>query len=68
MLSLRRDPTTPAGDLKRRAEEKLADIDAKIQSLQQMKKALLKLTCACSGRGTIRECPLLHALDRNDET
>ena len=67
LLSLRRDPTTPAGDLKRRAEEKLADIDAKTQLLQQMKKALLKLTCACSGRGTISECPLLRALDRSDE-
>ena len=68
LLSLRRNPTTPAGDLKRRAEEKLADIDAKIQLLQQMKEALFKFTCACSGRGTISECPLLHALDRDDET
>ena len=35
LLSLRHDPATPAGDLKRRAEEKLADIDAKIQTLQR---------------------------------
>jgi len=68
LLSLRRDSSTPGRDLKHRVEEKLSDIAAKIQSLQQMKEALLKLTCACSGQGTIGECPLLHALDGEDDT
>ncbi len=68
LLSLRRDPSTPGRDLKRRVEDKLADIAAKIQSLQQMKEALLTFTCACSGRGSVGECPLLHALDGEVET
>ena len=68
LLSLRRDPLTPGRDLRRRVEQKLADIEVKIQSLQQMKQALLNFTCACSSRGTIAECPLLHALDREGET
>ena len=60
---MRRDPTTSAADVKRRAEDKIADIESKIRSLQKMKKALAKLTSACRCHGTSGECPLLHALD-----
>ena len=67
LLSLRRDPDTPAAELKAQAEAKIVDIDAKIQSLEQMKQALLKFTCECSGRGSVGECPLLRALDQEDE-
>ena len=63
LLSLRRDSSTPASDVKRRAEAKIADIESKIRSLQKMKKALAKLTSACSCHGNSAECPLLHALD-----
>lgn len=65
LLSLRRDPSTPASDVRRRAEAKIADIEAKIRTLQKMKKALQKLTSACRGHTTSAECPLLHALDHN---
>jgi MerR family copper efflux transcriptional regulator len=64
LLALRRDPSTPGADVKRRAEDKIADIDLKIRSLQRMKKALVKLTAACSGHGTSAECLLLDALGR----
>jgi MerR family transcriptional regulator, copper efflux regulator len=63
LLSLRRDPSTPAAQVKRRAEAKIADIEGKIRSLQKMKKALTKLTSACRCQDTSIECPLLHALD-----
>jgi Hg(II)-responsive transcriptional regulator len=63
LLSLRRDASTPATDVKRRAEAKIADIESKIRSLQKMKKALTKLTLACRCYDTSVECPLLHALD-----
>jgi MerR family transcriptional regulator, copper efflux regulator len=63
LLSLRRDPSTPAADVKRRAEAKIADIASKIRSLQKMKKALTKLTSACRCRDTSVECPLLYVLD-----
>jgi Hg(II)-responsive transcriptional regulator len=63
LLSLRRDSSTPAADVKRRAEAKIADVESKIRSLQKMKKALTKLTSACRCHDTIVECPLLHALD-----
>lgn len=67
LLSLRHDPQTPAADLKHQAEAKMADIEAKIQTLQNMKAALQTLTNACSGHGTVAECPVLQALDREDE-
>lgn len=62
LLSMRVDPGTTAGDIKRRAEVKLADIDAKIRDLQRMKAALMKLASACRGRGPASECPILDAL------
>lgn len=68
LLSLRRNPSTPAADVKRRAEAKIADIEAKIEMLQKMKKALGKLTSACRGHATSAECPLLHALDHDEES
>lgn len=68
LLALRRDPSTPAVDVKRRAEAKIADIESKIKALQKMKKALVKLTTACSGHGTSGECPLLESLGQADGT
>jgi len=67
LLSLRRDPSTPAADVKRRAEAKIADIESKIRTLQKMKTALQRLTSACRGHATSAECPLLHALDHEEE-
>ena len=65
LLSLRLDPATTCADVKSRAEAKLDDIAAKIRSLQRMKRALVKLTKACSGRGAASECPILESLDRH---
>jgi MerR family transcriptional regulator, copper efflux regulator len=67
LLSLRRDPSTPAADVRRRAEAKIVDIESKIRILQKMKKALKGLTAACCGNATGAECPLLHALDHEEE-
>ncbi|MCA9123672.1 MAG: MerR family DNA-binding protein [Planctomycetaceae bacterium] len=65
LLSLRLDPTTTCADVKKRSEEKIDDIEAKIRTLQRMKKALVKVTKACSGRGGTSECPILEALDKD---
>lgn len=63
LLSLRVDPHTHCGDVKRRAEVKIEDIQEKVQDLQRMKKALAKLVASCSGRGATSRCPILEALD-----
>lgn len=62
LLSLRVDPATSCADIKTRAEAKIGDIAAKIKSLRRMKRALVKLTSACSGRGQTSDCPILDAL------
>lgn len=63
LLSLRVDPDTTCGDVKQRAETKIADIEEKMRSLRHIKKALVKLTESCSGQGPVDDCPILESLD-----
>ncbi len=39
------------GDVRRRAEAKLAEIDQKLADLRHMRASLARLTTACPGRG-----------------
>jgi MerR family mercuric resistance operon transcriptional regulator len=66
LLSLRVSRTTTSRDIRARAETKIADIDAKIRSLESMKKTLRKLTNVCEGCVPVAECPILESLDRED--
>jgi MerR family mercuric resistance operon transcriptional regulator len=66
LLSLRVSRTAKRTDVRRRAEAKIADIDARIRSLHSMKRALHKLTRVCAGCGPIAECPILESLDRRE--
>jgi len=66
LLSLRLDPETTCGDVKQRAETKIGDIEERMRSLRRMKKALVKLTESCSGRGPVDDCPILEALDMQE--
>ena len=63
LLSLRLDPVASCPEVQRLAEAKIGDIEAKIRSLQSMKKALVKLMAACQGRGEMSSCPVLEALN-----
>ena len=63
VLALRVDPDTTCADVRRRAEEKIADIEQKVRDLQRMKKALVRLAAACPGRGAMSACPILDNLD-----
>ncbi len=63
LLALRIDPETNCEDIRQRAEGKIADIEEKVRTLRRMKKALAKLTAACSGRAPVSECPILEALE-----
>ena len=66
LLSLRVSRTTTSKDIRGRAEAKIADIDAKIKSLDSMKKTLRKLTTVCDGCAPLAECPILESLDSED--
>lgn len=63
LLSLRMRPRTRCGDIKRKARAKLEDIEARIRSLQKMRRALKKIEVRCSGRGPLKECPILDYFD-----
>jgi MerR family mercuric resistance operon transcriptional regulator len=63
LLSLRVSANAKSADVRKRAETKIADIDAKIKSLDSMKTTLRRLTKVCAGCGPIAECPILECLD-----
>jgi MerR family transcriptional regulator, copper efflux regulator len=63
LLTLRTSPRTRAGEVRKRAEVKIRDIERKIQTLGSMKRALQKLVRSCSGCTPISECPILENLD-----
>lgn len=63
LISLKLDPSADRPEVKARAEGKVAEIEAKIRDLQRMKNALTDLVGACNGHGSVRECPILEAMD-----
>ncbi len=66
LLALRVDPRRSCGDVRSRAEAKVADIDQKNASLCAMKTTLARFIAACSGPGSMSECPILDALSEED--
>lgn len=63
LLSLRVDPNSTVADLKEQARRKLADVEAKIESLTTIRNALQALVKACRGSGPKSDCPILESLD-----
>lgn len=57
-LSAKRD----VARVKRSAQAKLEDVDAKIAALQKIREGLATLIAACPGHGRAADCPILQAL------
>lgn len=62
LLTLRADPQINCETVRRRAQSKLADVDAKMHALRKIKTQLQKLARACENREATAECPILEAL------
>lgn len=62
LLRLHGDEDATRADVKRRAEGKIADIEAKIEDLRRMRAALGELVQACDGDGPLHGCPIIEAL------
>lgn len=62
LMELRLAPEASCRDVRDKAAGKIESIDAKIQQLRSMREALEGLTAACSGRGSVEECPILASL------
>ncbi len=62
LMDLRLAPEASSCDVRDKAAAKIASLDAKIQQLRSMREALKGLMAACSGRGSVEECPILASL------
>jgi len=63
-LSAQRD----VARVKRSAQTKLVDVEARIDALERMHDGLSKLITACPGHGRAADCPILKALTDEDAT
>lgn len=62
LLNLRVDEHAGRADVRRRAQEKVEDIERKIAALEAMRAALHDLIEQCHGDGPTSECPILEAM------
>lgn len=62
LLRIHADADGTRAEVKRRAEEKAAVIEAKIADLQRMRAALGGLIESCDGEGPLDGCPIIEAL------
>ena len=66
LLSLRVDSARSCNRVRKHAEEKIADIEERIETLRGMRQALDKLVAACGSRSARGECPILEALEEGE--
>jgi Hg(II)-responsive transcriptional regulator len=63
LLSLRATNGARSGEVKRRAEQKIAEVTERIRALERIRAALQHLVSQCSGDGAIEDCTILHAIE-----
>lgn len=67
LLSLKAKRSGSCADVRARATDKIENINQKIMVLEAMRGALTGLVEECSGTGPRTECPILNALDAEEE-
>lgn len=67
LLAIKRTKINTCEEVKHQAEAKLMDIEKKITELQKLKKAFKTLIITCDDKGHGQDCPLLDALEQQDE-
>lgn len=66
LMDLRVNPTRTAEDVRARALEKIADTEAKIRGLEEMRSGLQRLVSVCEAHGPVEECALMHTITATD--
>ena len=66
LLALRDDPDARRADVREKAGEKIAAIDAKVRDLLAMRESLAALLESCEGDGPAAGCPIITALGSAD--
>jgi MerR family transcriptional regulator, copper efflux regulator len=67
LLALSVDRHRGVKEVKQRAQQRLASIDARIDELMRIRKGLEQLIEACPGHGSPDQCPILRALADQEE-
>jgi MerR family copper efflux transcriptional regulator len=62
LLSLSADRQNDMRGVKRKAQDRLADVERKILELQRVRRGLKTLIAACPGHGELATCPIVAAL------
>ena len=68
LLGLRDDPDARRADVREKAGDKIAAIDAKVRDLLAMRESLTALLESCEGDGPASGCPIITALGSADTT
>ncbi|WP_445664335.1 MerR family transcriptional regulator [Fodinibius sp. AD559] len=68
LLELRLDKETSCSEIKEEARQKYQDITQKIKDLRQIQDTLVDLIDSCSEGGPIADCPILNALEGENQT
>ena len=63
LLSLRADPAVDCADVRAHARIKLDEVNRKFAQLKGIGAALEALIVACPGRGALRKCSIMDALE-----
>lgn len=65
LLALEKNSKVRCADLKKRVDEKIGEVDQKINDLKQMKTSLQKLCHACEkGAASVRECKISDCFEQ----
>lgn len=62
LMALRADPGADCSDVRMRARDKLAEVDAKMARLAAIRSALERVIAACPGKGALRACSIIDEL------
>jgi MerR family copper efflux transcriptional regulator len=66
LLRLNADPAADRAEVRALAERRLADVETKLRELQGLRDALAELSGACSGHGSLDDCPILQRVLARD--
>jgi MerR family mercuric resistance operon transcriptional regulator len=67
LLDLRVDPRRSCAEVRALAKAKMADVEAKMLDLARIQAALTDVVRTCRGKGPTSECPILDALDDQED-
>lgn len=67
LLNLKMDEETTCSEIKDEAEQKYQDVVSKIKDLQRIKETLSNLIDSCAGGGPKGDCPILDALEGQND-